>query len=618
MMRLLIGIVTFSGILAACPTLVSAADIEWRVENPFRFFTNSKHTEAHRVALSFGNSVLDAERILAKTKPFGWAEGQFRETCWDLFRQDHNACGGLDAYINPRSHRIIARLGGRAYGSKQCVWSFSVSHSSRSSNAKRVTASCDAEVGFDVPYPAGGSLRVAVSGGPTVETVVRVQDLFIVGLGDSFASGEGNPDRPVRWRDDQTSSFGKISDTPLDGYPARKNTPITYRGRRFYGPSAFWLSQPCHRSLYSHQLRAALKLSFENPHRAVTFLGLACSGAQITSGLLSAWKGVERFPNRPRRSQIGEAARAQCGGRRLEFRNYASSFTDGGRVPSLEALALERCPPREARKIDLVLLSIGGNDIGFAKLVAYAILQERSSLRAVSRVTEQLFTPADARARFSELKSRFKLLRRAFHNHLHIPWKEPFRIVLTGYPSIAAERGRSQVCSDRNGAGLDGFPGYRLDRRRTAEAERVASELNDLLKRVATSYGWGFADAHLPKFVGRGICAGVEGGRGGSVDELMLPRWSGRWSPYAPSAYRPYASRDRWMRTSNDSFLTTHIDVSTDLRRRIRRRKNFSPADLLKASTFGGAFHPTAEGQAAMADAVLPVASRVIEKRSSK
>ena len=36
--------------------------------------------------------------------------------------------------------------------------------------------------------------------------------------------------------------------------------------------------------------------------------------------------------------------------------------------------------------------------------------------------------------------------------------------------------------------------------------------------------------------------------------------------------------------------------------------------DLLNASTFGGAFHPTAEGQAAIADAVLPKVRRIIRQ----
>ena len=46
------------------------------------------------------------------------------------------------------------------------------------------------------------------------------------------------------------------------------------------------MSQACHRSLYSYQLRTALALAVENPHVAVTFLPLACTGATIESGLL--------------------------------------------------------------------------------------------------------------------------------------------------------------------------------------------------------------------------------------------------------------------------------------------------------------------------------------------
>lgn len=605
MNRALTVIFVMIGFYAASPASAGADTISWRVENPFRFFSDPQDTALHRYAASVDGSVLTAERWLAKRHTYGWAEDMFLETCWHLLRQDHSGCGDLDSYINPASHRVLARFSGHVADNATCVWNFAAA-SGRTAAARSQSQPCANAIRVDVPYPEGGRLRVSIDGREVAQTTIRVDDQFIVGLGDSYASGEGNPDRPVRWQDHRAASFGQIRGLDLSGYPRRQPLPIAYEGRRMVGPSAFWLSQPCHRSLYSHQLRVALQLAVEDPHRAVTFLGLSCSGAEITSGLLTAWKGVERFVTVPRRSQIGRVAIAQCGGHGFEMRNYNSSFTDGGQVPSLNGLALERCPPRRAREIDLVLLSIGGNDIGFAELVAYSILRDQTPLRRFSEAVGEVSTPREARARFPELKSRFKLLRRALHNHLHIPWDEPQRIVLTAYPHIAIEEDGQSVCGRDNAAGLDGFPGYRLDRRRTAEAEAVSDELNTLLQRVARAYGWTFVAAHRDRFAGRGICAGVPNGGRADPDELTLPRWTGEtWMPYPPSMYRPYASRKRWMRTSNDAFLTAHIDVSSDLRRQLRPNGRYQPTDLLKASTFGGAFHPTAEGQAAIADAVL-------------
>ncbi len=72
--------------------------------------------------------------------------------------------------------------------------------------------------------------------------------------------------------------------------------------------SARWLSGPCHRSLYSYQMRTALALAIENPHLAVTFIPLGCSGATINVG----------FPQQPTGARVPEPghrrapARGRC------------------------------------------------------------------------------------------------------------------------------------------------------------------------------------------------------------------------------------------------------------------------------------------------------------------
>jgi lysophospholipase L1-like esterase len=619
-MRALALTLAAATIIAADPVAATGATIQWRIENPFRFFTDSEVLEPHRKALARASStagkpsVLAAERWLSTQYPYGWAEQAFRRTCWHLVRQDLSACGGLANYIQPRSHRIIARVVALQQKDVTCTWRVRMSGSPQLT-AKVLERPCSAAVEIDIPYPTGADVSVSDDGQIRAATTVRVNDIFIVGLGDSYASGEGNPDRPVRWRDDRVASFGSFaSGIHLDGYPERLTTTVAYAGRNVHGPSAFWLSQPCHRSLYSYQVRVALQLALEDPHRAVTFLGVSCSGADIASGLLAPWKGVEPFPASPTRSQVGEVAVAQCGGTGYETRTYGPSFTSGGAVPALDGLTLQRCPPEQARKIDLILLSAGGNDIGFAKLVAYAILRENTPLRRFSELSTGVLAPRQALSRFPELQARYKLLRRALHNHLHVPWTEPDRVILTAYPVVALQRDGRTPCSGTATAGLDGFPGYRLDGRRAAEAEQVAARLTTLMRDTARKYGWSFVSGHRLQFAGRGVCAGLEGGRE-IHDQLMLPRWTGSaWHPYAPSQYRAYVPRQRWIRTSNDAFLTAHVDLSTEIKRQFLRNGSYRPMDLLKASTFGGAFHPTAEGQAAIADAVLPTARAILAK----
>jgi lysophospholipase L1-like esterase len=87
-----------------------------------------------------------------------------------------------------------------------------------------------------------------------------VRDLLVVSLGDSVASGEGNPD----------------------------------------GPGVHWLEKRCHRSLRSGAAQATRAVERGDRHSVVTFVPLACSGATIDVGLLGDYDGVQ--PNRRRGS----------------------------------------------------------------------------------------------------------------------------------------------------------------------------------------------------------------------------------------------------------------------------------------------------------------------------
>ena len=60
--------------------------------------------------------------------------------------------------------------------------------------------------------------------------------------------------------------------------------------------------------------------------------------------------------------------------------------------------------------------------------------------------------------------------------------------------------------------------------------------------------------------------------------------------------------------------MTGNFHVSASLLQRVMKLQSFSWFQLMLASTYSGAFHPTAEGQAAMADAVVLEARRVLAK----
>ena len=485
--------------------------------------------------------------------------------------------------------------------------------------AVAVTTRCDRLVEIDIPYPSGARLSVEIGGREIAGEDIRVADLMIVGMGDSFGSGEGNPDVPVRFSRERAADYGKPNKDPnavsLVGYPARVGSWRQIGDREFLSQNARWLDQACHRSLYSHQSRAALQIAIENPHRAVTFVGIACSGAEVGLGVFLRYKGNEWVPNPPEYSQISAIAEAQCGPHEAPMQDLPEAYHMGGAIPELQGgLVLRKCKAEEARKIDLVMVSIGGNDVGFARLVANAVLSDQSNLKMLGGWFGQVQGARQSEAGIDVLDERYKALNRALHNILHLPWNENDRVLLTAYPAMALlEDGRS-VCPN-GAAGMDVISEFHLSAAKAREGQHVADRLNRVMASSAREHGWTFVERHRDQFLGRGICAGWSENALSSVDDLRLPRKiNGDWEPYNPADFQAYASRQRWFRTPNDAFMTGNFHVSPSLITSVLKLESLSWFQLLLAATYSGAFHPTAEGHAAIADAVVDRARQVLAK----
>jgi hypothetical protein len=293
--------------------------ILWRVENPFRFFTQPEDTEMHRATYlalrgeDRQSPILAAERELsARHEGQGWAATMSGRTCWNAGRNRHE-CPGAKDYLQPASHRVVFELTDVEDASTiDCTWVMEPEQGR--ADVARLTMPCDAPIVLDVPYPRGADVAVSVGGVKIAEAPIRVTDLLIVGIGDSFAAGEGNPDVPVRFSRERAADYGLVGpDRQLIGYPARVGAWRQIGDAAFIEENPRWLDQACHRSLYSHQLRAALQIAIEAPHRAVTYVSYACSGAEILQGLFLRYKGHEWVPNPPSLSQISAVAEAQCG-----------------------------------------------------------------------------------------------------------------------------------------------------------------------------------------------------------------------------------------------------------------------------------------------------------------
>jgi hypothetical protein len=612
---------------AAGQPVAASPRVSWRVENPFRFFLDPADTDIHRATLNDltdeerRSPVLSSERALAARHPEGWAATMVAKTCWDS-KQNRYACPDGKPYVTPETHRVVVTISGLPEGeSLECNWLTSP-RGGRQPRGKAIQKPCNDALKLDVPFPGGLDVSVEIGGQDAVKVPIKVTDVMIVGFGDSFGSGEGNPDVPVRFSRERATDYGKaakagknLTGDQLLGYPARVGDWGRIGDSKFIDENARWIDQACHRSLYSQQLRAALQIAIEEPHRAVTYVGVACSGGEITQGLFLTYRGNEWVPTPPDLSQISAVAEAQCGDRPAVPQDLPEAYHMNGKVPELQGLlVLRKCDAEHARKIDLVLLSIGGNDVGFSRLVANAVLADQSSLKKLGGWFGQVHGAEQAKPQMAALTERYKSLSRAMHNILHLPWNENDRVILTGYPGLALLEDGKSVCPDGR-AGMDVVPDFELSMAKARESNTVAEKLHGIMKASAKANGWTFAEGHRKAFLGRGICAGYTDNALSSVDDLRMPRKiDGEWTPYNPADYLPYATRQRWFRTPNDAFLTGNFHASASLMTKVVTAQTLSWFQLLLASTYSGAFHPNAEGHAAIADAVADKARAVLAK----
>ena len=282
---------------------------------------------------------------------------------------------------------------------------------------------------------------------------------------------------------------------------------------------------------------------------------------------------------------------------------------------------LKKCDAERARKIDLLFLSIGGNDVGFARLVANAVLADKSILRKLGGWFGQVHGFAEASSQLDALDDRLKSVNRALHNLLHVPWSESDRIILTGYPPMAL--------LDDGKIGLPGRPG------RHERAARV------LAQRGQGARGQRGGRAPQRHHAGERPPASVDVRRWRtappSAAAACAPATAMRPGPWRTSCafrarstapgsrstrrdWRAYAPRQRLFRTPNDAYMTGNFHVAQSLMQKALNKQGYAWVQLLLASVYSGAFHPSAEGQAAIADAVVDKARGVLakyEKRAS-
>jgi hypothetical protein len=230
------------------------------------------------------------------------------------------------------------------------------------------------------------------------------------------------------------------------------------------------------------------------------------------------------------------------------------------------------------------------------------------------------FGPQVSQAYLGVIDQRFKAVKAAFVDGFGI---EPGRVVQNAYEQIQFDE-TGGPCGSQPTLGLDVQPKFAYNRARVAEVSNFAQQLQVRLECIADAKhpgcpaglatgagtGFRFVTDHVPEFAKRGLCA-RDPGRGFADQVAMgMPRMSRstqEFEPYSPAYTLPYAHHWRLVRNPNDSFLIANT-----------HREGISLFDLLQpayASLYSGAFHPTAEGHAIVADHVIRHVRDIVDGR---
>src|SRR5207245_606349 len=215
-----------------------------------------------------------------------------------------------------------------------------------------------------------------------------------VSLGDSSASGEGSPDVPQA----------------LGNYIFGNPTAVLQPAR--------WQDARCHRSANAAPAQAALALEAADPHSSVTFLSFACSGATINTpyykdapvldpyafgqytqyqgtGILGPYAGtVPPDPNNPQNNQLPS-----------QIDQLVAALTNRGQVTP--------------RRIDALLISGGGNDMGFGNIASLCSLYYQCPTNVyVSGINDEGKIPLRSRVQqdLATLPGRYAALDSALKN----------------------------------------------------------------------------------------------------------------------------------------------------------------------------------------------------------
>lgn len=296
-----------------------------------------------------------------------------------------------------------------------------------------------------------------------------VEDLLIVAIGDSYASGEGNPEAPR----------------------VGSSSPARWAGSS--DPKAAVTHAAARRSSVAWPARVALAMERVDRKSSVTFISVAASGARIDNGMLTA--------------QGGDLAVSQID----ELRHLV-----GG------------------RRIDVLLIQAGGNDVGFVRAVrrlieadplldpicydmlienTFSAVRDGDWSRGVSLGYKAPFSlvcrPDESRRGWSDLPGLDGLPGAFDRLEAALASFEVDTTVIVGYPDPTGADVAGESCREIVGDATPPFGLHEIDRKeQELGVDFLLGPLNEAISDAANRRGWIFVDGVAEAFAaGHGYCA---------------------------------------------------------------------------------------------------------------
>ena len=281
----------------------SASDIVWEVQNPFRFFKKSAafnmHEKAYDAVRGKADSPLPANmvwrterrlndpdcadkstpaRCLATARKgyersrLGWAAQTLDMVCYErnsrpfryptVCERQYSWGTAKEDYVLPDAHTVEVKLSAERAteaAAGECSWSFQP----RAGKGESAKQPCkNTFVIKRVPYSpdakmSGGEVKVKLPDGREIAEPIAVQDVLVVAMGDSFMSGESNPDRPVTFSAAREMVYDPSMANDRDQLAARTKDPPRRAPSVLPRPTTSSTPRPCRAGAWRTRTRAS-------------------------------------------------------------------------------------------------------------------------------------------------------------------------------------------------------------------------------------------------------------------------------------------------------------------------------------------------------------------------